>query len=405
MGFPLTIGGGISTSDSVSLAEMPIAGLPIGTRVWNLDVGSFFKLTASVQTVITIDPTDGYDDPQWTFANATFTGHEGDSLVVGLQGPDRAFSGSYVIDTVDSVHVVTVVDPVSGATIGPLSGSVVLFADALETDVVVAAKDAFGVRWVIDDTIANATHADTADVADLADEATAPANADTFGLSLGLAWPEYVSRRVLALDSTLTRMAPSSDCVNIGIDMTFGSATGTGAANALTSIPGGGIELTSGGTAGGIRVAALGNGSVSRGVQNCRTQHYGIYCRAKIVTAPASGASRLLICVVNDGTNDVGIGVNFAASATKWCLLNTSIGTAGVDTGVAFDANWHDLFMRVDGTNIKLYVDWVQIGVNYTAATYLDAQPGFPRTYAYNAAVNQTVNHYMNRWALFMGQP
>jgi hypothetical protein len=50
---PSAIGGTISAFDSDSLAGMDPSGLPVGTKVWNVAVGSFFILTVSTASLVT----------------------------------------------------------------------------------------------------------------------------------------------------------------------------------------------------------------------------------------------------------------------------------------------------------------------------------------------------------------
>lgn len=145
---PTAIGGSIAVADSDELATLSLDGLPVGSIVWNIDVGAPFKLTQMVRTDITLETTDGYDSPTWTLANATFTGFEGCTLSLVLQAPNVAFSRAYVIDTVGSATEVDVVDPPDGQTTGELFGSAVLYADALVTDSVVDANGVIGLRWV-----------------------------------------------------------------------------------------------------------------------------------------------------------------------------------------------------------------------------------------------------------------
>lgn len=50
---PTQPGGTISASDSDSIStELSPEGLPLGTKVWNADVGNFFKLTASTASLV-----------------------------------------------------------------------------------------------------------------------------------------------------------------------------------------------------------------------------------------------------------------------------------------------------------------------------------------------------------------
>lgn len=145
---PTTIGGIVNVIDSDDLALLNPEGLPVGSQVWNAGVGAYFELTTSARTVIDVDPTDNYDSPTWTLANATFTGKEGCTLSIVLSTPNAAFSRAYVIDTVGSATECDVVDPPDGATVGDLSGSAVLYDDALVSDSVVAVLGVIGARWV-----------------------------------------------------------------------------------------------------------------------------------------------------------------------------------------------------------------------------------------------------------------
>jgi len=163
---PTTPGGAISVANSDELATLPITGLPVGTTVWNADVNSFFKLTSVERTEIDIETTDGYDDPTWTLSNATFTGHEGCTLVMVLQAPNVAFSRTYVIDSVGSATEVDVVDPPSGATTGELFGSAVLYDDALVVDSVVDANGVTGLRWIAESAVVPDGSITTAKLAD-----------------------------------------------------------------------------------------------------------------------------------------------------------------------------------------------------------------------------------------------
>jgi hypothetical protein len=146
---PTVQGGSIAVSDSDQLATLDISGLPVGTVVWNEDVGAPFKLTASDRTAITIDPADGYATGSWTFANATFTGFEDCTLLISLAPPNEAFGAAYNIDTVTSPTEVAVTPSPDGTTTAPLVGGVTLFSDALVTDQVVSANGTIGVRWVV----------------------------------------------------------------------------------------------------------------------------------------------------------------------------------------------------------------------------------------------------------------
>lgn len=224
-----------------------------------------------------------------------------------------------------------------------------------------------------------------------------------------LDWLNPIWTRVKGLNSTLARCPVSSNCCNVNSDMALGAATGTGAVNVIqTQFDGGGIEVTSGGTAGGIRTASLGKDAVvttgAAFVSNSRTKAWAVYCKFKVVTAPASGAMRLAICNLLDTTNDVGLGLNAAASTTNWAFNSGVAGVTGADTGVAFNTNWNEALVYNNGTNVVAYVNWVQV---YTTASsgVLATTAGFSRTFAFNGAVNSTTNHYMNRWAMFTTEP
>jgi hypothetical protein len=222
-------------------------------------------------------------------------------------------------------------------------------------------------------------------------------------------WLPRIWNRVKSLNATLTREPVASNCTNIDSEMALGIASGTGAINVITTqFDGGGMEVTSGAGAGGLRTAALGVMAVSTTgmtfVTNSRTDVWAIYCKFKVVTAPASGAERLAICLLLDTTNDVGLGINASASTTNWALLSGPAGGTAVDTTVAFDTNWNEGLVYNDGTNLTLFVNWVQIH-QVLSSSVLDTTGGVARTFAYNAAVAGTVNHYMNRWALFTTEP
>ena len=219
-------------------------------------------------------------------------------------------------------------------------------------------------------------------------------------------WLTRVWNRVKGINSTLTREPVASNCTNIASDLLVGVATGTGDVSALsTQTEGGGIEITSGGTAGGIRTATLGVSTAAAAfVSNSRTKVWAVYTHFKVVTAPASGAERVILCSLLDVTNDVGLGILASTSTTNWAFTNGAAGGSGVDTTVAFDTNWHEGLLYNDGTNVSIFVDWVQIFTGLSS-TYLATTQGVSRTFAYNAAVNGTVNHYMNRWAMFTTEP
>jgi len=213
-------------------------------------------------------------------------------------------------------------------------------------------------------------------------------------------WRPGIAARVKGYISTLTRMAVSSNGTNIAGEMNLGSATGTGTV-LPAAIDGGGTTISSGASAGGVRVASLGgNASVGTYVNNARTTAWAIYQRAKIATAVASGAEIAVMCCLQDGTNDNYLGQAAATSTTNWVFV---INGAATDTTVAFDTNWNDLLLINDGTTVTAYVNWVAVGSGL--ATGIAAAAGWARSYCSNAAVNGTVNFHINRWAMFTADP
>jgi hypothetical protein len=210
-------------------------------------------------------------------------------------------------------------------------------------------------------------------------------------------WRPLIHARIKQLDSTLVRLAVSSNGTNISGDMTLGSVVGTGTVTNTTTIEGGATRLSSGATAGGTRVANLGaNATPASYVSNTRTIHWAVYQRCKAVTSVVSGAEVLNMCCVLDTTNDNALGQAAVTSTTNWTL---TVGGVGADTGVAFDTSWHEMVLWNDGTTLRAYLDWTQIAS--AASTGLATTAGNPRSFAFNAAVNGTVNYDLNRWAFF----
>lgn len=252
-----------------------------------------------------------------------------------------------------------------------------------------------------DSTIANAEHADDADTATLAATATAPESASVFAATLGLDWRQTIARQVQALDATLSRLAISSDCVNLATDIVLTAATGTGNITSLTDVKGGGINVTSGGTAGGLRIGTLGSSSSARVIANSRTDHYAIYCRVKFIGAPGSGADQqTVMCNVFDGSHDICLGNQATISQVNFTFGDMAIGPT--NTGIPFGSTWHDLLIWNDGTNLTAYVDGVQAG--QFASTGIATAAGVARIFAYNALVTETVNYHMTRWAVFTAE-
>lgn len=218
-----------------------------------------------------------------------------------------------------------------------------------------------------------------------------------------LDWRGPIATRIKALNSTLVRMACSSDCTSIAGTMLLDAAAGTGTVVPAASVEGGATRFSSGGTAGGSRVANLGaNATIGTQAVNTRTSKWAVYTRAKIVTAVASGAEQAVMCGMIDTTNDNYIGQHASISTTNWVFRVG--GGAATDTGVAFDNTaFHDLVIWNDGTTVRGLIDWVQVGSAASSAVATTA--GWSRLWAYNAAVTGTVNFDINRWALFTIDP
>lgn len=73
--YPETPGGGIAASDSDAISdEIDVGGLPIGTRVFNVDVGSNFVLTVSDASLVTdeILAVKGTDGSRWIVSASDF---------------------------------------------------------------------------------------------------------------------------------------------------------------------------------------------------------------------------------------------------------------------------------------------------------------------------------------------
>lgn len=383
---PTTIGGAISVVDSDELATLSLAGLPVGTKVWNVDVGAFFTLTTSDRTDIDIETTDSYTSPTWSFANATFTGFEGCTLVVVLQAPNVSLSRGYTIDVVSSATDVTVLDPPSGDSSGELFGSCVLYDDALVTDSVVSANGTIGLRWI----------KDTSNLQ--VQTVTGPAVNNTDARNpviVAPSWQDSVAKTIQAIDPTLTRMALLSNCVNLS-DFVLTAATGTGTI-ANTPVLGGGTLVSSGGTAGGLQIGQLGSTAAARIAANMRTNHYAIYMRAKFVSPPGATGQQVVMCCITDGTNDWNLGNNSATSQVNWTFGNQA-GTP-VDTTVPLDTNWHDLVIANDGTHLTAYIDGVQVGQLLSSG--MATATAFTRVFSYNGGATATVSFAMTRWAVF----
>ncbi len=194
---PTTIGGSITVSDSQSLANLSVAGLPPGTTVWNEDVGAFFKLTTCARRDIVLDPTDFYDTGVFTFANGDFTAaDEGQTLVVRFDYPNTGYNANYLIDSVDSATEITVDPAPADASVEPFTGAVtVVDTGPSEADVVVSvqAGAVFGVVWRIvgvvpDDSITNAMLAEQ------------PAHTVVGNATAGVANPTYLTRTQLTAE-------------------------------------------------------------------------------------------------------------------------------------------------------------------------------------------------------------
>jgi hypothetical protein len=206
-------------------------------------------------------------------------------------------------------------------------------------------------------------------------------------------WWMDVMRRIQLIDPTLS-MAWKSECNNITDTVVLGTAGGTGAA-ALESTTNGGSILTSTGTTNNSsRTVEMRDAIVTsppaRLVSNVRTQKWVVYARAQVVALAGASGKFHAIAVMQDGTNDIGFGMRGATSTTNWALI---AGTgAATDLTVAADLNVHDFLAYNDGTDIRCYLDWTQIGPAVGAAIAATAA-GYPRWWDFNGTTGENVSH------------
>lgn len=216
-----------------------------------------------------------------------------------------------------------------------------------------------------------------------------------------------VLRRIQAIAPTVgfNSLPFYSDCENLTSNLVRSTPAGT--ANAvLDGTVNGGAILTSTGTTNGsacvvsIRDAVAdptmsGGVSGARLVSNSRTQPWATYVRAQLVATPAATGKMCVIANMLDGTNDNFLGGVGATSTTNWVF---SVGGVGANTGVAFDLLVHDFLVINDGTDVKAYIDWVQVGIS-TAASGVLTGSGYPRWYDSNGSTGANVSHRTYRAA------
>jgi len=149
-------------------------------------------------------------------------------------------------------------------------------------------------------------------------------------------------------------------------EIDIATATGTGSTSLLTTVDGGVLFASGGASAGGLQIARNKNGNSGQYLAvNAKTSVYACVTRAQISQSSAT-ATLKLCCISDELTGDIELGVIGATSAVNWSFV--IFGAAAVDSGVAFDTNWHDLLFIADGANIKFYVgdgtgnNFVQIG-------------------------------------------
>lgn len=212
-------------------------------------------------------------------------------------------------------------------------------------------------------------------------------------------WRNTIWQTLLALDPTLTRLACSSELVNPGGDFWVDTPTGTGAATALTTVDGGGAQVASGATAGGIQIIRLcTNASTGKVVANARTSHWAIYSRNRITAKVTASGQIIAADAMFDGTAQTGFGMAGAVSTANWVAGNFS-GTP-VDTGVAVDTSgWVDTLTWNDGTNVRQYLNGTL--VRTALSTTITAASGLVFAYANNTGASTANTFQKVRWAVW----
>lgn len=220
-----------------------------------------------------------------------------------------------------------------------------------------------------------------------------------------LSWRLDVLRRIKLIDTAFNVLCWSSDCNNILGDFTAGGAAGTGTV-VLESTTNGGSLLSSSGTTNSSTQVLNPRDTVTtspavRFVSNSRTQKWAVYVRAQVVSPSNAPGKFSVMAALQDSINDNYMGVNGTISATNWVQ---SVGGVGIDLGVAADLLVHDLLIVNDGTLIKSYLDWVNIGASQ-AASGVAAVAGFNRWYSTNGTTGANVAHRTFRAGIAVVEP
>lgn len=155
---PTVPGGTIAVSDSEALATLDSTGLPQGSAVFNVDVGSEFVLTPSTpdDRDITLAEGDNVDAETriWTFDNgAFFDGNVGAILTVADAASDQN-NGEFTIEAVLSAteirtmaRSVPLVDETFDEEV--VTANVIDLMPAPVTDEIVAVAGQTGIRWIV----------------------------------------------------------------------------------------------------------------------------------------------------------------------------------------------------------------------------------------------------------------
>jgi hypothetical protein len=166
------------------------------------------------------------------------------------------------------------------------------------------------------------------------------------------AWFSRVTLFAQAFISTLVHTAFRSECASTSVEFDTGSATGSGANSVVSGTPSGVIENTTGATANSFQLLRSKGGTAAPFIANLRTSKYAVVTCARLSAIPATYVH--LLCNATDASSDTFIGTAQATSAVNWI---TKVGSAAaVDSGVAYDTNYHTFALLADGTNITFHV-------------------------------------------------
>lgn len=322
---PTKLGGIISAFDSDSIsAEIDVSGLPIGTKVFNQDVGSQFTLTLSDATLVpdVVLEVKGITGARWILD----TSGGGGVVSVTGDGVDNADPANPVVD-LTGVIVTDMFDPTAKAP--------------------------------------DADHADDADTADAASTADSPTNATTFTAALDEA--TTAAKGLMSVsDKVKLNDLDYDGWFKTQVDIMHAQAP------ALTNFR----EMKLGDRPAGVSLGSASNdpnavgGGISHGAgakvtvgasifQTTATTSWAFAWRCKM-PAP-SGANFYFAGLLNAGaTHYCGVASYGTTDATHWqiYLYNGVTETIAATSNVA-DTNYHDFVMTFDGTTIKLYIDTV----------------------------------------------